>query len=205
MSRISHVTPAILQRPEGDQLISGAGDVVQGFDPKTGHLIWTLRNEGEGVVPSIVLGRDLVFAASGFPHKIIRAIKSGGKGEIPESNIAWEHQKDVPTMSSFLYLAPHLFTINEAGIAQCLMEDTGEVVWRQRLPGHFSASPVCVDGHLFFLSEEGETIIVAARSDYREIARNSLGERCQASMAVSRQSLFIRTERHLFCVAREKP
>jgi outer membrane protein assembly factor BamB len=65
-SRIAHVTPQIVQVNGSDQLVSGAGDVVQGFDLKTGRRIWTVRSPGEGVVPSIVAGDGMIFATSGF-------------------------------------------------------------------------------------------------------------------------------------------
>ncbi|MCB1120007.1 MAG: PQQ-binding-like beta-propeller repeat protein, partial [Verrucomicrobiae bacterium] len=52
MSRIAHVVPNVWTRGDGKAvLVSGAGDVVQGFDLETGQRLWTSWNEGEGVVP----------------------------------------------------------------------------------------------------------------------------------------------------------
>jgi outer membrane protein assembly factor BamB len=119
-SRIAHVTPNILKENGTAQLISGAGDVVQGFDLQTGDRIWSVYSQGEGVVPSIVLGDGLIFTASGFEKSTIRAVRPGGKGDVTKTHIAWEETKGVPTRPSFVYVKPYLFSVTDGGIAMCL-------------------------------------------------------------------------------------
>jgi outer membrane protein assembly factor BamB len=99
-----------------------------------------------------------------------------------------------------LYVKPYLFVVTEEGIARCLDAATGRVKWQERLAGSYSASPVYADGHVYFLSEQGDTTVVQAGAEFVTVARNSLKEPCQASMAVSRGQLFIRTDRHVFCI-----
>ncbi len=82
----------------------------------------------------------------------------------------------------------------------CLEAATGKVKWQERLGGNYAASPVAADGYIYFLSEEGETVVVPADGKFEIIARNSLMEPCQASMAISHGQLFIRTQKHLFCI-----
>jgi len=114
-------------------LISCTGDVVQGFDPRTGKRIWTVKSSGEGVVPSPVTGEGLIISASGFGDPTITAIHLGGKGEITKTNIAWAQKENVSMIPSFIYHKPHLFTITENGKAMCLLAKTGEIIWEQRL------------------------------------------------------------------------
>lgn len=67
LSRIAHVAPVIWTDEQGRTFVlSGAGNVVQGFDAKTGERVWSSWNEGEGVVPSLAAGGGLVFSASGW-------------------------------------------------------------------------------------------------------------------------------------------
>ena len=73
-------------------------------------------------------------------------------------------------------------------------------MYQERLGGNYSASPVYADGRIYCLSESGETIAFAPGPDFQLLARNPLEERCQASIAVSGGSLFIRSEKHLFCI-----
>ena len=53
-----------------------------------------------------------------------------------------------------------------------------------------------------FLTEaEGESVVIEAGPKLKILARNRHEEKCKASMAVSRGNLFIRSEKHLFCIS----
>jgi outer membrane protein assembly factor BamB len=199
-SRIAHVTPHIFRENGIDRLVSSAGDVVQGFDLKTGRRIWTVSSPGEGVVPSLVVGEGLVFTTSGFGDSAIRAVRTGGKGDVTETHIAWETTEEVPKIPSMLYVKPFLFLITESSVVRCLKAATGEVLWRQRLGGRYSASPVWANGRIYFLSEKGEAVVIEARPEFKVLARNKLEEKCCASPAISQGNIFIRSESNLFCI-----
>ena len=200
LSRIAHVTPQILSENGKDQLVSSAGDVVQSFDLKTGRRIWTVSSPGEGVVPSIVIGDGLIFTTSGFGDPAIRAVRTGGQGDVTGTHIAWTSADDVPKVPSMLYVKPFLFLVTEVGVAKCLKAGTGEVLWRERLGGRFSASPVWADGRIYFLSEKGSTTVIQAGAEFKILARNELGEKCGASPAISQKHIFIRSEHNLYCI-----
>jgi outer membrane protein assembly factor BamB len=204
-SRIAHVTPAVWTAPDGRaQVVSGAGDVVQGFDARTGERLWSAESAGEGVVPSIVLGGGLAFAASGWGgRESIVAFRLDGAGDRKKTALAWEQRKGMPHIPSFVYSAPHLFTITEGGVAACLRADSGEIVAQKRIGGSFSASPVLAEGRLYLLDEEGTTTVLEAGPELKVLATNRLEEKCQASPAVSGGRLFIRTEKNLHCIARQ--
>lgn len=205
LSRISHGAPSIWEHDGKTEVISEAGDVVQGFDPKTGERLWSSQVIGEGKVPSVVVGDNLAFTAGGWGGKeSIKAFKLGGRGDLKETNLLWEQRKGMPKVPSMLYLKPYLYTINDGGIAQCLKGDTGEVVWHERINGNFSASPVAAAGRIYFLSDAGETTVIEAAPQFKELAKNSLGDKTQASIAISQGQLFIRTEKYLWCIGDEK-
>jgi outer membrane protein assembly factor BamB len=194
-SRIAHVSPNVMNR----QLVSGAGDVIQGFDFK-GERLWSVYSQGEGVVPSIVVGKDLVYSVSGFERPTIRAVRppsnAGGEAEI-----VWEQRRTVPMIPSMIYVENRLYGITEGGVAVCLNAENGEQVWQERVGGNHSASPVWIEGKIYFTSEEGETTIIEAGPEFKILARNPLKEKVQASLAVAQKQLFIRTANNLFCIA----
>jgi outer membrane protein assembly factor BamB len=200
LSRISHITPLVVSEGGEDRLISSAGDVVQGFDLDTGERLWTASNKGEGVVPSLVEGDGLVFATSGFGDPTIRAIRTGGKGDVTKTHIVWESKDDVSKIPSMLYVKPFLFAVTEAGVATCMKGSTGEVLWRERLGGRYSASPVWADGRIYFLSEKGVTTVIEAGPEFEVVGRSELGEKCCATPAFCRKQIFIRTEQNLYCI-----
>jgi len=202
LSRISHGGPALWTAPDGMvQVVSEAGDVVQGFDLLTGERLWSSEVLGEGKVPSMVIGDGLVFTAGGWGGKeTIKAFKPGGKGDLKEQNLVWEQKKGMPKIPSLVYVNPHLFAITDGGVATCMKASSGELVWQERVGGTFSASPIAAGGRLYLLDDDGQTTIVEAGPVFKVLAKNPLGERVQASMAASQGQLFIRSEKNLFCI-----
>ena len=203
-SRISHGVPAIWEQDGKAVLVSEAGDVVQGFDFQTGERLWSSEVIGEGKVPSTVIGEGLVFTSGGWGGKeSIKAFRLGGSGDLKESRLVWQQKKGMPKVPSMLHVQPHLFAITDHGLATCLKAASGELVWQERLEGNSSASPVYADGRVYFLSDNGETTVVAAGPEFKVLARNPLGEKVQASMAIAQRHCFIRSEKNLVCIRPE--
>ncbi len=201
-SRIAHISPLVLEIDGAPQLVSGAGDRIQGFNIKTGERIWSIYAQGEGVAPSPVAGNGMLFASSGFEKTTLRAVKLKNiKGEATETHVAWEQKKGCPTQPSPIFVNGRLFGLSDGGVLTRYNPADGEVIWQERVGGNFSASPVFADGKLYFLSEQGETTVTEAGDDFKILARSPLNERCQASMAVSQGRLYIRSEKHLYCIA----
>ena len=69
------------------------------------------------------------------------------------------------------------------------------------MEGTYSASPVYADGRIYLLNDRGDTTVVRPGREYKELARSELDEPTQASIAVSGGRLFIRTAKHLYCIA----
>ena len=192
-SRLAHVTPNLMRTGGKEELISAAGDVIQGFDPETGERLWSVHAQGEGVVPSIVVGGGLAYSISGFEATAIRAVAPGGR-------VVWEQTRSASHIPSMIYEAGLLYNIHENGVATCMDAETGEILWQERVGGKHWASPVLGDGRIYFLSEEGETTVIRADREYEELARNRLDEHTQASMAVSDGRFYIRTANHLWAI-----
>jgi len=202
LSRISHGVPALWLGPDGGrQIVSEAGDVVQGFDPRTGERLWSSEVLGEGKVPSTVVGGGMVFTAGGWGgRESIKAFKIGGSGDLKATNLVWEQKKGMPKVPSMLYLKPHLIAVTDNGQASCLNADSGEIIWQERLNGNFSASPVAAAGRIYFVADNGETTVLAAGPEFKLLAKNPLGEKVQASPAFSQGTIFIRTEKRLVAI-----
>ena len=197
-SRVGHVTPILID--DGAHVVSAGGDRVQAHDVKTGERVWSIYSQGEGVTPSPAIAEELIITSSGFEAPTLRAIRMGGSGDITDTHIEWEQTRGVPALPSLLYVNPHVYTITRDNILHCLEAATSEIVWLKRLEGEYTASPVYADGRIYILSEEGVTLVLRPGDEYDEIARNSIGEACLASMAVSNGQFFIRTAENLYCI-----
>jgi hypothetical protein len=64
----------------------------------------------------------------------------------------------------------------------------------------YGASPVACDGKLLLTSDDGETFIIKAGPQHEVLGTNAIGEPCRTSIAITDGRLFIRGEKHLFCI-----
>jgi len=81
---------------------------------------------------------------------------------------------------------------------------TGKLVFQGRLGTprreSFSASPVAVDGKIFFTSDSGETFVLEAGPSFKLLHVNRLNARTLASPALVDGRWYIRTDRELVCI-----
>jgi outer membrane protein assembly factor BamB len=111
-------------------------------------------------------------------------------------------------ISTAVVAGNHLYTYNNVGVPACHDWQTGEELWKDQIaarPGGTTAwgSPVYADGRVYITDQQGNTTVFAAGPKYELVSLNRLGERCNASIAISQGNLFIRTHKHLWCVGKE--
>ncbi|HJO05529.1 MAG TPA: PQQ-binding-like beta-propeller repeat protein [Acidobacteriota bacterium] len=199
-STTSYSTPTVVPGPQGDELIVNASQGLEAYDPHTGELLWhTGANNSFPVgVPTHEAG--VLYTSRGHRSGPYMAIRMGGRGDITDSHVLWRVPTGAPYVSSVLLYRGHVYMSNGSGIVSAVEATSGERVWQERVGGVFSASPVAGDGKVYFVSEIGETVVVAAGEAPRVLARNSLNARVIASPAISAGQIFIRGDRHLIAV-----
>ena len=198
----AYTTPLVVSLPEGDQVISPGALRAIAYEPRTGKEIWQVRyGEGFSNVPRPVYGLGLVFICTGFQQASLLAIKPDGRGDITKSKVVWRLDRGVPLTPSPLLVGDELYMVTDNGIATCVDAKTGEELWRARLGGNHSASPIYADGKIYFLSEEGESVVIAPGRQLKHLATNQLEGPTLASMAISDSSLFVRTATHLYRIS----
>ncbi|MBL8798449.1 MAG: PQQ-binding-like beta-propeller repeat protein [Planctomycetia bacterium] len=190
-------TPVIVSRNDKSELIVNAQEELRGYDADTGKPLWRLPGLGQWVAPSPVQAHGLIFVASG-KNGPLAAVKPGGTGEVKP---VWRHETGAAYVCSPLVVGDYLYVHTDAGILTCYEARTGKAVYKERLEGKFTASAVAGDGKLYFLNEVGTTLVVRAGPKFELLAKNALGDYAVASPAIARGQLFLRTERHLFCIA----
>jgi outer membrane protein assembly factor BamB len=142
----------------------------------------------------------LVFICTGFQQPSLMAVRVDGRGDVTRSHVAWTLNRGVPLTSSPLLVGEDLYMINDNGIATCVDSRTGKEYWQARVGGNHSASPVYAGNRIYFLSEEGESVVIAPGHQFKLLATNRLDGRTLASMAVSNGSIFVRSQTHLYCL-----
>ena len=158
------------------------------------------------VIPTPVVGHGLVFASSGRAGPTL-AIRPGGAGDVTDSHVAWKTQKGSPFVPSPIVVGEYLFMINDMlSIVTNYEASTGRLVYQGRLGGSsregFSASPVAVEGKVFFTNDMGQTFVVEAGPEFAVLHTNELNAQTLASPALVDGVWYFRTDRELIAIGK---
>ena len=198
----AYTTPLIIRVGDRDQLISVGAFRAAAYEPLTGKEIWRVSyDDGFSNVPRPVYGHGLVFIATGFQQPALIAVRPDGTGDVTRTHIAWTLRRGAPLTPSPLLVGDELYLVTDGGIATCLDAKSGALHWQMRLGGTYSASPVFADQRIYFLGEHGGAMAILPGKEFRRVGNSSLDGAMLASMAVAHQSLFIRTNSHLYRIA----
>jgi outer membrane protein assembly factor BamB len=195
----AYTTPLVVRLPAGDQVISPGAFRAVAYEPRTGKELWQVTyGDGFSNVPRPVYGHGLAFICTGFMQPALMAVRVDGRGDVTRSHVAWTLKRGVSLTPSPLLVGDELYLVSDNGIASCVDAKTGQPYWQVRLGGNHSASPVYADGRIYFLSEEGESVVIAPGKQFKALAKNQLDGQTLASMAVSGGSIFVRSQTHLY-------
>ena len=200
--RASYSTPLVIAGAFGAELIVNSTERIDSYDPRTGAFLWHTGEASRFAVPSPVFHDGVIYASRGYRSGPYMAIKPGGRGDVSSTQTVWRVATGAPYVSSLLYYDRVVYMANDVGVLTAVDAATGARVWQERVDGVFSASPVAGGGHVYFVSENGETVVLKAGSAPQVVARNALGERAVASPAISNGQIFIRTDRQVFAIGR---
>jgi len=200
--RRAFCTPVLIDVDGETQLISPAADALIAYDPDTGQELWQVRYEGYSLVARPVVGDGMIYMSTGFDVAdfVAIAVPRGKRGDVTRSNLIWRYEKRVPKVPSPLLVDGRLYLVGDAGVLTVLDAMTGTPVYIQRLGGRFAASPLYAGGRIYLFDRSGKTTVLAPGDSFKVIATNDLGEPHMASPAVVGDTLFLRTERHLYQV-----
>ncbi|UCG57809.1 MAG: PQQ-binding-like beta-propeller repeat protein [Phycisphaerales bacterium] len=196
----SYCTPIIRHIDGRNQMILSGTMCVASYDPDTGEQHWIIDGPTEQYVASLVYNGDLLFLTCGFPKLYMMLIRPDGRGNVTDTHVAWQTRKDCSYVPSPIAFGPYFLVVSDGGVATCLNGKTGQTIWRHSLGERHSASLVTAGEHVYFLSDEGVATVVKPGPKLQIVARNELAEETYASPAISNGQIFIRGEKHLFCI-----
>lgn len=206
--RKAYCTPIVIESAGASQLISPCSKAIIAYDPATGAELWKVRHRGWSMTPRPLFGHGLVYLVMDYDYPELWALKTGGRGDVTGTHVAWKLKDPVPKKPSFLLVGDLLFLVDDKGSAACVEAKTGRLVWRRRIGGQYSASALYAPGRIYFFAERGgATVLAPARlaKAYKVLATSTLDGRVMASPAVSGRALFVRTETHLYRIEKASP
>ena len=202
--RMSYSTPLVVDTPSGPEVIVNSSERVDAYDPRTGTLLWYAGGTNRFPIPMPVFHDGVIYVSRGYRSSPYMAIRPGGRGDVSKTHVMWESTTGAPYISSLVYYDGLIYMATDVGAVSVVDAASGQRVSQQRVEGVFSASPVAGDGKIYFVSENGETIVMQAGRMPTVLARNDIKERSVASPAISNGQIFIRTDDHLFAIGKSR-
>jgi outer membrane protein assembly factor BamB len=204
----SWCTPIVVKVEGKDQIVCTQPTRVVAYDPKDGRIIWWcngIRSERDKVTHDLaysspVVAGDVIVATGGFGGPAL-GVRLGGAGDVTASHRLWWKKGNPQSIGSGVFLGDHVY-IPFDGQIECRDPKTGKTVWQDRVRGGIWGSIVHVAGRCYVTDRNGATVVFKAGPEKMEVlATNELGEKSNSTPAVSDGEIFIRTFKHLYCIA----
>lgn len=205
-------TPTLVRIDEDrTELVLSVPKELWGMDPATGKLRWYSQATGaEQTHSSVIAGDGVVFAFTGRGGGSV-AVRAGGQGEVTESNVLWSG-RDSARFGSPVSYQGKIYLV-AGGVITVIDEQTGEKISQARLQGGSAgggrfggsdyASPIVAAGKLYYQKGTGEVFVFDLADQLEQVSVNLVTtdrETFGGSPAVSDGKMFIRSNKHLYCV-----
>ena len=208
-------TPTVVTTAARPELVTNASNFIRGYDAQTGKELWRIGRSSKITAPTPIFDEGLIVVANGrAPERPIFVVRPGSQGDLTlrddqtgSQAIAWSKTGRGPYMPTPLIYNGILYVLANNGVLDAYRLQTGEELYRQRLPlvgSGFSASPVAADGKIYLSNEDGEMLVVKAGPTFAHIATNSMGDLLMATPALSEGVMYVRSARTLFAIGRKR-
>ena len=190
-----------------DELILNQPYRVTSRDPATGEELWICRGLGPLVYSSPGYGENTIVAMGGYFGGSI-AVTPGGSGDVSDSHRVWFKKKSKARLGTGVIKDGYYYVTDMNGVAQCLELATGKFAWEARLDpagsnGGIWSSPVLAGDLVYITNKSGDSFVYRTNpEEFELISRNSLEETSNSSVAVAGETLFLRTDKALYCVGK---
>ena len=207
---------------ERSDLVIGIPDELWGINPETGKLRWAVSGVGgDGFYTSAVEDDGVIYAsAGGRSGGGSIAVKSGGKKDVTDSHVNWNRSGMYSSFASPLVHDGIMFVSARGGVMNVVDATNGKELKKFRLEstkdskptngtsgGRMGSadygSPVLAGKHVYYTKGNGETFVMTADKDCKQIAANKLTDDAEVfsgTPAISDGQLFIRSNKYLYCV-----
>jgi outer membrane protein assembly factor BamB len=192
---VSYSTPFVFEKNGTAQLICVSGITgMSALSLETGESLWAGTSLAQRTVGSPVEAGGMIFVTCG----------QGGRGTLMVGIDPLSPSAEPFTMSKGLPYVPtpvakdgHLFLWTDDGFCACLDVKTRKELWRQRVGGNYSASPIIIDDKIYAVAEDGQVAVVGALPEYKLYGKSPLGDNSFSTPSVANGRVYFRTFHHL--------
>jgi outer membrane protein assembly factor BamB len=199
----SFSTPIFREMAGKMQMILGGNREIISYNPDNGSKYWFVKGPSEDFCSSPVYNEKsgLVLVSSAWPLRNLVAIRPDGQGDVTESHVAWQSRQGAYYVPSPVCTDDYLFTTMTNGRVHCIEAATGKILWVEDLGLQYSSS-VLANGLVYMPNDNGVITVIKPGPKFEYIAKNDIGEKMNASPAISNGKIYIRGYKHLFCIGK---
>lgn len=183
-----------------NELILANPKKLTSVNPLTGEILWECDGTADQVFCSPVVYGDAVclLGASAM------LVQLGGTGDVTSSNRTWFREKDRARIGSGVVVDKMLIANDMQGIVESINLEDGKRIWQERLASSGGSeswsSLVRAGDRLFAINKAGTVFVFRAAPEFELLGTNKLEEATNASPAIIGDRIFIRTDKHLWCI-----
>lgn len=207
--RKSYQTPLIINVEGHDQLISNGAIFCIAYDPSNGKEIWRIFYGEDSTVAVPLYFNGIVYVNSGWIvsaghpfYSRLYAVDPTGKGDVTDTHVKWMSQEHIPQTCTPVIVDSLMYAVTERGMLSCRDAITSELIWTEKLIGHFDASMLYAAGNIYFSDGKGTTYVIIPGKSYNPVSINKLEGVIKATPAILRGNIILRTEKHLYKIER---
>jgi outer membrane protein assembly factor BamB len=186
--KMSFSSPIVGQVAGRRQLLLSGAEMVAAYDPDDGALLW--RTPGATTMATcgtMVWEGDRVFASGGYPDAETVCIAADGSGQVLWSNRTKCYEQSMLVKDGYVY------AVADNGVAYCWRGADGKTMWRERLGGKYSSSPLLVGETVIVFDEGGRGFVFAATPEAFDLQQEvKLADECFASPVMVGETLYLR-------------
>ena len=208
-----YATPLVIQHAGKQALLVWGAQHLTIHDTADGSVLWSCGNfnpESDKLWPSIstpVIVGDMAIIAFGRNDRgkpRLHGIHLGGSGDVTEANHIWKRDDVGTFVPSPVVWKGRVYLVRDRGEVECLDSATGKTIWSDTFPSNrasYYASPLIANGILYAPREDGVVFVASVADDkFKLLAENDMEEPVIGSPVPASDRLFIRGEKHLFCL-----
>lgn len=202
-------SPPLIVTHNGKKQLITTGTKVRSQDPATGKLIWEAAGLGLNAIPAPVAANGVAYVMTGFRNPNLLAIKMDREGDLTGTDaILWTNNRGNSYTPAPVLHDDILYFISDTAMVTAFKASTGTPLYQQqRLPAAYSmkASPVAVNGKLYFMTEQGDVVVVKMGAKFEVLATNKVSdEMFIATPAVAGNTLYVRGSNTLYAFRESK-
>ncbi|HAH24557.1 MAG TPA: quinonprotein alcohol dehydrogenase [Prolixibacteraceae bacterium] len=203
----AYITPLIVNLKGKDLLISNGAAVCIAYDPETGKEVWRVVQGEDSTIAMPIAENGIVYFYTSFvsppdgeKYAELLAVNPDGKGDITGTNILWRFKSPILQLLTPVIKDGLIYTIDTRNVLYCLDAKTGAEMYSKKLKSKYNSSPICDAENVYFTSVKGETMVIKQGKQLQIIAENKLTGEVNATAALLRKSILLRTDSRLYRV-----